>query len=92
MAHLGRCRLRGVASRGAALISLEGQQDDKSWQATRLQFEDAVKRLTTVKPESRHVVDFKFPDGGSERFGMASEDEASRLTKTLTTLSKRTKR
>ncbi|WP_413312913.1 hypothetical protein [Variovorax sp. Varisp36] len=74
------------------MISLEGQQDDKSWQATRLQFEDAVKRLTTVKPESRHVVDFKFPDGGSERFGMASEDEASRLTKTLTTLSKRTKR
>ncbi|NVM90837.1 tape measure domain-containing protein [Variovorax sp. SG517] len=42
--------------------------------------------------DSRHVVDLKFPDGGSEQFGMASEDDAARFTKTLTNLAKRTKR
>ncbi|BEP61269.1 hypothetical protein GmRootV213_18230 [Variovorax sp. V213] len=42
--------------------------------------------------DSRHTVDFKFPDGSREQFGMASEEEAARFTKTLTNLSKRVTR
>lgn len=41
---------------------------------------------------SSHTVDFKFPDGSKEQFGMASEEDAARFTKTLTNLAKRTKR
>ncbi|MDP9919820.1 tape measure domain-containing protein [Variovorax boronicumulans] len=75
-----------------SFISLEGRKDDLSWQQTRAQFEDAVKRLEAPARSTQHTVDFKFPDGSAEQFGMASEDDATRFVKTLTDLSKRTKR
>jgi hypothetical protein len=42
--------------------------------------------------DSRHTIDFKFPDGTAEQLGMASKDDAARFTKTLSTLAKRVKR
>jgi hypothetical protein len=80
-----------VMRRNPGAITLEGARDDRAWYATMVKFEDAIKRLE--KPvTTKHVAEFKFPDGSTEQFGMASEEDAARLAKGMANLQRRIKR
>lgn len=62
-----------------SFISLEGRRDDAAWQATRRQFEDAVKRLEGGEKSTKHEVELKVPGGASDSFNMGSEEDAKKL-------------
>jgi tape measure domain-containing protein len=68
-----------VDRQSAGAISLEGRRDDASWQATRRQFEDAVKRIEGGEKSTKHEVELKVPGGASDSFNMGSEEDAKKL-------------
>ena len=71
-----------VMRRNPGAISLEGQRDDKAWQATGKRFEQEIKRLSAVEAPPK-VVDLRISAPGRPRVSIKTDEEGARAGEQL---------
>jgi hypothetical protein len=78
----------GQRRHGGDAISIAALRAAESYTFAKRSKSD-VERASSNTVTSKHIAEFKFPDGSAEQFGMASEEDAARLAKRMSNLHRR---